>query len=120
MIRGEQAVATLAEALHHYYPVRPGPRLWTVPATSSAGAQQITFTRITLHPQPEVHPMWQKLAVLTPPEPVRAWFYRVSTVAGPLLIAYGTVEDTRWPLWLALIQTALGFGMAGANSSTKA
>ena len=31
---------------------------------------------------------------------------------GPLLVFYGVVEETSWPLWIAVIQQVLVPGMA--------
>lgn len=52
----------------------------------------------------------------------RAWIYRVSIAAIPLLAGYGVIEDSKAALWLGLIGAALGFGtsvMASAHTSTK-
>ena len=55
-----------------------------------------------------------------PNESTRAYIYRVITAAGPLLTAYGLVQDATWPLIVALVATVLGTGLASANTSTKA
>lgn len=43
---------------------------------------------------------------------VRAWLYGVLACAVPLLIAYGVIDQTTAPLWLALGGSVLGFGTA--------
>lgn len=52
-------------------------------------------------------------------EPTRAWIYRVLTVAVPLLVTYGVVDDQVAPLWVALGAAVLGTGLASANTSTR-
>lgn len=52
------------------------------------------------------------------PENVRAWVYRVSTAALPLLVAYGVVEDSKAPLWLAAAAAFFVPGLAAVNTST--
>lgn len=37
----------------------------------------------------------------------RRWLYGISMGLGPLLVFYGVVEETAWPLWLAVIQQVL-------------
>ena len=37
----------------------------------------------------------------------RKWLYGISMGVGPLLVFYGVVEETAWPLWLAVIQQVL-------------
>lgn len=39
---------------------------------------------------------------------VRRWLYGVLVALVPLLIAYGVVEETTAPLWLALASSVLG------------
>jgi hypothetical protein len=56
---------------------------------------------------------------MMPSEPTRAWLYRISTAALPLLVAYGVVQDTVAPLWLAAAGAALNTGLAAANTTTK-
>ncbi|MBU6278726.1 MAG: hypothetical protein KGN78_05725 [Actinomycetales bacterium] len=42
----------------------------------------------------------------------RRWIYGISMALGPLLVFYGVVEGTAWPLWLAVAQQVLVPGMA--------
>jgi len=42
----------------------------------------------------------------------RRWLYGISIALGPLLIFYGEVENTSWPLWVAVIQAILVPAMA--------
>ena len=42
----------------------------------------------------------------------RRWIYGISMALGPLLVFYGVVEETAWPLWIAVIQQVLVPGMA--------
>lgn len=37
----------------------------------------------------------------------RKWMYGISMALGPLLVFYGVVEETAWPLWLAVVQQIL-------------
>ena len=56
------------------------------------------------------------------PEKTRAWIYRLSVAAVPLLTGYGLVSETKAGLWLGLIGAALGLGtsvLASANTSTR-
>lgn len=55
------------------------------------------------------------------PEKTRAWIYRISVAAVPVLTGYGVIEDSKAALWLGLIGAVLGFGtnvLASANTST--
>jgi len=57
--------------------------------------------------------MSARLPQIPLPSPqVRQWLYRVSTVAAPLLIAYGVIDADKVALWLALAAAALGTGTA--------
>jgi hypothetical protein len=38
---------------------------------------------------------------------VRKWLYGVSLTAVPLLVAYGVLEESAAPLWIALIGSVL-------------
>jgi len=38
----------------------------------------------------------------------RAYLYRISLVAVPVLIAYGALDPNKAPLWLALLAAILG------------
>ena len=51
-------------------------------------------------------------------EPTRAWLYRILVAAVPLLIAYGALDESVAPLWVALAGSVLGLGLATANTST--
>lgn len=56
------------------------------------------------------------------PEKTRAWIYRISVAAVPLLTGYGMIEDSKAALWLGVVGAILGFGtnvLASANTSTK-
>ena len=53
------------------------------------------------------------------PPAVRSWLYGVATAIGPLLIAYGVVDDQTWPLILAAVAAVLGTGVAYQHRPTK-
>ena len=56
------------------------------------------------------------------PEKTRAWIYRISVAAVPILTGYGLIEDSKAALWLGVIGAVLGFGtnvLASANTNTK-
>jgi hypothetical protein len=55
-----------------------------------------------------------------PSERTRAWLYRVSVAALPLLVAYGVVNAEDAPLWLAAAGAVLNTALAAANTSTSA
>lgn len=55
--------------------------------------------------------------ILTPQ--VRAWIYRVLVSAAPLVVFYGLMTQEAVALWIALVATFLGTGMAALNTSTK-
>jgi len=42
----------------------------------------------------------------------RRWIYGISMALGPLLVFYGVVEESAWPLWVAVIQQVLVPAMA--------
>lgn len=50
---------------------------------------------------------------------VRAYIYRIVTAAAPLLVAYGVVQESQVPMWIALAAAVLGTGTAALNTSTK-
>lgn len=52
-------------------------------------------------------------------EPTRAWLYRILVTVVPLLIAYGAIDESVAPLWVALAGSVLGLGLATANTSTS-
>jgi 4-amino-4-deoxy-L-arabinose transferase-like glycosyltransferase len=54
-----------------------------------------------------------------PNERVRAYLYRVIVAALPILTAYGIVNDTDVPLYVALAAAILSTGLATANTSTR-
>ena len=54
------------------------------------------------------------------PEKTRAWIYRISVAAVPLLTGYGVIEDSKAALWLGLIGAVLGTNvLASTNTNTK-
>ena len=55
-------------------------------------------------------------AWLTPS--VRRWLYGVLVALIPLLIAYGVVEETTAPLWVALASSVLGTTTALLHTPT--
>jgi hypothetical protein len=61
--------------------------------------------------------MWEMMTMI--PEPVRAWIYRVELALVPVLVAHGVVNEATAALWLALLSSLVGFGLAVANTSTK-
>jgi hypothetical protein len=54
-----------------------------------------------------------------PKENVRAYIYRVTLAALPLLTAYGVVSESKVPLIIGLVAAVLNVGLATANTSTK-
>lgn len=50
---------------------------------------------------------------------VRAWIYRIILSAAPLVVFYGLLTQEAAALWVALVATLLGNGMAVANTTTK-
>lgn len=55
----------------------------------------------------------------TIPPHVRSWLYGLATTLGPLLIAYGVVDDQTWPIWLAIVGAVLGNGVALVHRPTR-
>lgn len=56
------------------------------------------------------------------PEKTRAWIYRITMAAVPVLTGYGVIEESKAALWVGLLGAVLGFGasaLASANTSTK-
>jgi hypothetical protein len=53
-------------------------------------------------------------------EATRAYVYRVLVALVPILVAYGVVDSRQVSIWLGLGSAVLGFGLASANTSTKA
>jgi hypothetical protein len=53
-------------------------------------------------------------------EATRAWIYRVLVALVPILVFYGAVDESQIAVWLGLASAVLGFGLASANTSTKA
>lgn len=49
---------------------------------------------------------------------VRRWLYGVLVALVPLLIAYGVIEETTAPLWLALASSVLGTTTALLHTPT--
>jgi hypothetical protein len=52
-------------------------------------------------------------------EPTRAWIYRLSAAAVPLLTYYGIASEQEASLWVALFVALGGFGLAARNTSTS-
>lgn len=52
-------------------------------------------------------------------ESTRAYLYRVTLAALPILTAYGVVADQRAPLFAGLAAAILSSGLAAANTSTR-
>lgn len=50
---------------------------------------------------------------MNPPQPVRAWIYRVATAVVPLLILYGVLSDSEAAVWLGVSGAVLDFGTSG-------
>lgn len=57
------------------------------------------------------------IAFFTPQ--VRAWIYRILISVAPLVVFYGLMTQEAVALWIALVATFLGTGMAALNTSTK-
>ncbi len=53
------------------------------------------------------------------PKRARAYLYRVTASAGPLVTAYGIMDGKKWALWLGLASAVLGSGTAVVHTSTK-
>lgn len=62
---------------------------------------------------PEAHPV---VPWLTPPR--RAWLYRVTGAAVPLLAFYGYLAEQAVPLWLAFAGSVIGTGTAALHTPT--
>jgi hypothetical protein len=60
----------------------------------------------------------KKLISIFTPE-VRAWIYRILVSAAPLVVFYGLMTQEAVALWIALVATFLGTGMAALNTSIK-
>lgn len=55
-------------------------------------------------------------------EKTRAYIYRISVAALPVLVAYGVLAENQVAMWLGLAGAVLGVGtnaLASANTSTK-
>lgn len=50
---------------------------------------------------------------------VRTYIYGIATALGPILIAYGLVDEQVWPLILAAVGAVLGTTTAFLNRPTK-
>lgn len=48
----------------------------------------------------------------------RGWLYRVTAAAGGVAAAYGQLSGQELALWLGLVATVLGTGVAAANTPT--
>lgn len=53
-------------------------------------------------------------------ESVRAYIYRITLAALPLLTLWGVVQENEVPLYIGLAAAILNVGLATANTSTKA
>ena len=53
------------------------------------------------------------------PVHVRAYIYRVLVAVAPLLAFYGVISEQEIALWLTVVATVLGVGLAAANTPTK-
>lgn len=49
----------------------------------------------------------------------RAYLYRVAGGIGLVVGGYGLMSDAKVALWLGLVSTVLGNGLAAANTSTS-
>ena len=56
------------------------------------------------------------MKIKMPSPAARRWAYGVLTAGVPLLVAYGVVEASVAPLWVAAGGAVLGFGLAAANT----
>ncbi len=63
---------------------------------------------------PDAHPV---LPWLTPVR--RAWLYRVTGAAAPLLAFYGVVSEQAVPLWLAFAGSLIGSSVAALHTPTE-
>lgn len=63
---------------------------------------------------PDAHPV---VPWLTPPR--RAWLYRLTSAAVPLLAFYGLVAELAVPLWLAFAGAMIGTGTAALHTPTE-
>lgn len=70
----------------------------------------------THKPETEPEAIVQRLSWLTPN--VRRWAYAIITALMPLLVAYGVLEDTTAPLWVALAASILGTTTAYMHTPT--
>lgn len=53
-------------------------------------------------------------------ESTRAYIYRVLLAVQPLVLYYGIASQAEVALWLGVISSALGLGLATFNTSTTA
>lgn len=53
------------------------------------------------------------------PTHVRAYVYRVLTGVGAIALFYGKVSGEELVVWLSLVATVLGTGLAAANTPTS-
>jgi hypothetical protein len=49
------------------------------------------------------------------PAHIRRWVYGVAIAAIPLLVAFGIIEESQAPLWVALVAAVIAPGLALAN-----
>jgi|JI10StandDraft_1071094.scaffolds.fasta_scaffold30338_2 hypothetical protein len=52
-------------------------------------------------------------------EATRAYFYRISLAAMPILTFYGVLEENAASLWSGLVVAILNIGLAVKNTTTK-
>jgi hypothetical protein len=51
------------------------------------------------------------------PMEIRRWIYGVALAGIPLLVAFGIVEESQAPLWVAFVAAVIAPGLALANIS---
>jgi hypothetical protein len=54
-----------------------------------------------------------------PNEQTRGYLYRVGVAVVPVLTAYGLLNERDAVVWLGLLGSVLGIGLAAMNTSTK-
>lgn len=54
------------------------------------------------------------------PMEIRRWIYGVALAGIPLLVAFGIVEESQAPLWIAFVAAVIAPGLALANMSPDA
>lgn len=59
------------------------------------------------------------MSKLNLPPHVRRWVYLVALAVLPLLIAYGILDESQAPLWIALLGAIFVPGLAARNTPTS-